>query len=380
MNTVSSSAVLTDESGERTLPRMLLDRSMRVLSVNDAAQCAGIRCGESLSSFLSEGEALRYRACFARSPDTLYDPLMMPQNCAVFAFEPQDCHGFGIAYVEFTYTLRSCRAEAVLFSGLRDYLSFLSCGNRSGARYRQKLREALRKLRQDYKQMWDGKSSECSVSAEAMASASLLTMQCFQPLHYEDSREERLHRLYRFLTKYLPRVQQNTYFIDCTLTLEDPADGKEIFASFIPENLCFLLTALLGILNDLSGDRRITIALSEYAGDCEIRLTTGCTTLPPFMRRTADILSLAPFVSSKRLMLSMAEYIAGYSGYQLYASTDEKREQMTFSLYMPRAPQEQDFKSPGESLKQTSEALESVGALCFLLNAYQEEQDHDNIH
>ena len=363
------------DTAKKPAPSLSLNQFMQILSVDDAARRIGISPGDELTAHLPSGELLRHRAYCRRDPGTPCDPLGTPQNCAVFAFGSDGFYGFEILYVEYAYTLRSYRAEARLFPTLRDYLLFASETDGPRAEGRRALSRAARTIRTDYDALFQGNAAKCAVSSEAFASAALLALDCFQP--YMRGVEEPLYDLRRFLDGFLPRLQQNTFFIDCALTLSaDAAAAARVNA----DRLCFLLTALCGVLNDLSEDRRIAVSLRGYGNDLEIRLTTAVGQLPPFLSRTTDLLALTSAAPAKTLSLTLAEYVAGYSGWHLAAVTESGGRRLSFSLLLPAARPSEDFHSPFAAQSLMNDAFATLGALCALLYAEEQKKDHDHVH
>lgn len=371
---------VAEGTGKSSVPSIRLDHSMQVLFADSAAIRAGITPGEDLSVHLSEGELLRHHACCQHAPGTCFDPLGTPQNSAVFALEAGDFHGFQILYVEYVYTLRSFHAIAWLFPSLREYLLFDSEIHGHLIERRSELTDAISYLHRNYEPLFQSGAAGGAVSSEAFTSAALLSLECFQSYAYQSGEDTLRCCLRRFLSEFFPCLQSNAFFIDCTLTFTNSDTAPDTAVQLAPGKLCLLLTALCGILNDISDSRCIEVSTEDYSQHFEIRLTTEAKPLPPFLLRTQDLQALAPVVPSKALSLTVASYIVGYSGWQLNLLTRNRGRQLSFSLVLPTAPAGETFHSPAAELTALAPAFRSVEALCALLYTQQKQQDHNHVH
>jgi len=352
-------------------PCLFLGERMQILSLSDTAVQYGIRSGEDLRPYLEEGECKRYTACWRQESGTRFDPLSVPQNCAVFALK--DFHDFRFMYVEYTYSLRRCSARGYLFSDIREYLAFMD-GQRSRCAPYRRFLESLAAA--PHSAVPDGAAY---ASAGEMLSAAMLSLQCFQPHHYSEM-EKRRYSLYRLLKNLTAVIAEHIPYIDSRLLLLSPDDPEtELFADVNADSFCFLLTALMSTLDDLSENRIITLSVERYGEDREVRLLTECRPLTRRIRHSADLLSLLPFAPTKRFPLTLAEYIAGYSGLDIRILGDDSG-MLQLCVYIPAVPREYDFKSPLSTDQILSDALCAARGLFMLFHSHEKKRNDDHVH
>lgn len=364
------------------MPSVRLNREMRILYANPAAESMGITPDDVLVPRPTESELLRHEACFSRSLQTRYDPLSSPQNSALYEIESY--RGFRFIYVEYTYTFHECQAVAVLFGSRKEYLSFTSFLSSGPHRYCTILKDEIRMLRKSCRALLDNTLAQDATAGETvenLMSATLLTLKCFYP-DSQDSADIRTLSLRRLIKTYISSVLQHAYFVDCAVSLENarPNEDPDLYVELDMDNFYILLTAMLSALSDLSDDRRIRISLEGCGIRRCIRFTTQCRQMTNFLYRTSDIQVLAAAAPKKQMQITLTEYIAAYSGFDIDVFEDVENGLLHVAFTLPAQSAENDFKSPAETDRHLMEASRAACGLIALFNAEQKQENHNDIH
>lgn len=360
-------------------PAVRIDSAMRILYANPSAQMAGLRAGDILTPAYGSGERLRHEEAWNGSPLTRYAPLDTPQNAALYELE--STHGFRLAYVEYTYIFHRCSAIAVLFRTRREYLEFAAALDRGPRRYCLMLRRALNTLREECRRALTAPAT-ATLSAdtvEEMLTVTILSLQCFYPdTVYTGGK--RLYSLRRLVEEYLIALHRYSTALSIHLDISAPQTTTDLYTPLDPECLYLILSALLSVVSDLSDNHTAAVSLGEAGEDRSIYIRTECRRLCRIFSHTTDIQSLAVGASCKEMYLTMAEYLCGYCGYEIHIFGEEDSGILTLQVYMPAHPAQTDFKAPLYADAHLENTLRAICRLFGLMNADEEQQNHNHIH
>ncbi len=354
--------LITDE---RPYPVLLLGEDWSILHANQPAVQAGLTPGRSAAFLLPEEEAARHKACLTRSPDTCYDPLAAPQNSAVFSLS--GIPGYTLLYAEYVYTLKSAAIHAALFPGRREYLNAVTRSMRGTAPACQFLRQHTPSRTYGWHDFLDARDAP---AMDRRLSAATLALKCMHPSYYGEESDV-LFSLHQILQIFRDEVLPHLYTVDSRVDFA-PLPANEMFSRLEPDSFFLLLAALICAMDGLSESRTIS-AVCEHCGNVgTVYLTTVCRRMSRLLRRSADLHALTPAAPHRQHLWTLAEYIIGYSGYEIQILGDDTNGKLTLQLTLPICRSSFEFKSPENEDRILREA--ALNARCAGLLFYTEQE------
>lgn len=328
-------------------PKLMLDETLTVLAADEAAQAAGLRERMQLRPLLPDGEWERHMSNLRRTPESRAQILHTPQNRALYSLHADA--PFPFLYLEYAYTRRHALIRAALYPSRRAYL-LATAETEDGAR---SCFDELRRVRPSrvyaFQPLAEAEdASEDAAIMQARLAAAAAAAQCLDIAAGRPSFS--LFCLSRVLEYYCAEVLRDLYFIDSEVLLSFEGE-RPLYARLEPEPFFLLLSALFSVLGALSTKRRIRVRAEVCGGNPALTFTTACALMAGLPDSCPDLQALFPAAPQKRFALTLADYIIGYSGYEVRLFGDPQEGTLSVTLYLMEERREREFKSPREELE-----------------------------
>ena len=126
-------------------------------------------------------------------------------------------------------------------------------------------------------------------------------------------------------------------------------------------------------MDGLSESRVIRIECDHENGMSTIRLATRCRRMCRILRLSEDLGALIPAAPHRRHLWTLAEYIIGYSGYNIRILGDDASGTLTLQLTLPLCRESFEFKSPAEEKRILREAALTARCIGLLFDSEQDQ-------
>ncbi len=364
-------ALKTDDKLLPALPAIQLDAERRIVSVNDAAEKAGILPGTRFPiPLLWDAEA--FSLWHESRLHMAEDPAAFPGEGEPLRMRISKFHGFHLAYVSYHYALTGNFAEAVLFHSHREYMHAAPYLSRQFARCAKALEMRISQMEDrcdDFLRNPELSPEKISDALRELMAAALFIGRVFSPILPQRQTERRQFRLSAALSAYFSQVLPQIREIDCQVSYGESENAKDLLLPFDPSAMFLLLTVLLRILNDLSDEGRADISFCRYGRDGEIRFAVNThRTLPP-LSHISDLTALSVLFPQHEVLFVLTDYLAGIQDCSVDFSANPAEGTVLVSLFVPYEKTVPDFKSPLDEEAALKKAARCLRGILFLEEA-----------